>query len=80
MTDDERITKILQHQGDAQKAAEERLEDMYLRFSKDMDGDESAWDGYQGESAYCGCDTCLVREILTAAWDHLMRAAALELT
>ena len=26
---------------------------------------------------YCGCDTCIVREVLDAAWPHLLAAAQL---
>lgn len=63
----------------AQRAAEARLRDVTDRYWAEQDGeDESAWDGFDGIAPYCGCDTCLVREVLFAAWPHMLEAAKLE--
>lgn len=52
----------------AQRAAEARLFDC-------MDGlyDDEAGDSAVG--AFCGCYTCIVREVLDAAWPWLYEAA-----
>jgi hypothetical protein len=77
MTEDEIDRAIGDAETRAQRAAELRLMDAYERFGREMDDDDEAWDGWEG-GAYCGCDTCLVREVLTAAWPDLRRAARLE--
>lgn len=79
MTDDEKTKAVLELQAEAQKAAEKRVNDMFHRFHLEMEGDETAWDDYKGMGAYCGCETCLVREILGAAWPYLWKAAELVL-
>lgn len=78
MTDEERIAAIHEAEKAAQQAAEQRLFDVNDRFGREMDDDETAWDDFDGVAPYCGCDTCLVREILSAAWPHLERAALLD--
>lgn len=62
----------------AQRAAEARLRDVETRYYAEQEGDNDAWDDYEGDAPYCGCDTCLVREILHAAWPHLLELARLE--
>lgn len=65
---------------EAQRAAEKRLEvanewlwlDEEGEFAGDHDG---ARVGPELAGPYCGCDTCLVREVLDAAWPHLYRLA-----
>lgn len=32
----------------------------------------------EGGEGYCGCETCVVREVLTGAWPHLRLAARAE--
>lgn len=53
---------------DAQRAAEDRLELCY----EDMDR-EYGGDGPDPETAFCGCTTCVVREVLTAAYPILRK-------
>lgn len=43
---------------EAQAAAEARLETIYSHEEEDS----------PVEFSFCGCETCLVREVLTAAW------------
>lgn len=52
----------------AQDAAERRLE-----IAREHLFDDGEGEGLSGP--YCGCETCLVREILDAAWPHLYRLA-----
>jgi hypothetical protein len=52
----------------AQKAAEHRL--MIAGESLYDDGPSDGLD-----APYCGCDTCIVREVITAAWPHLYALA-----
>lgn len=55
----------------AQRAAELRLAEAGDRWHAEQDGaDLDVWDGFPG-GAFCGCDTCVVREVLDAAWPHL---------
>lgn len=52
----------------AQRAAEARLLDC-------MDGIDDEDAGDSAVAAFCGCDTCIVREVLDAAWPWLFEAA-----
>lgn len=54
----------------AQKAAETRLHMVQDDLWRSEEDEE-----FEPESAYCGCDTCLVREILEAAWPYLYHIA-----
>lgn len=65
---------IDEHVAAAQRAGEERL-----NVISDY---EEAWEGGrlpEGENPacapFCGCVTCVVREVLDAAWPHLIAAA-----
>jgi len=52
----------------AQRASEARLDDCF----------EGIYDPDYGDSAvgaFCGCNTCIVREVLDAAWPWLYQAA-----
>jgi hypothetical protein len=62
----------------AQQAAEARMRDVTDRFWAEEEGDDEAWAGFDAIAPYCGCDTCLVREVLYGAWPHLLEAARLE--
>lgn len=62
----------------AQRAAEARLRDVVDRFWAEEEGADDAWEGFEGSAPYCGCDTCLVREILDGAWPILLEAARIE--
>lgn len=62
----------------AQTAAEERL----AACQEVLFGDENGigTDVESGASGpFCGCDTCVVREVLDAAWPHMLELARLEL-
>ena len=63
----------------AQQAAEKRL--AYCNFLLYEEEDPEPWEGEVSEpvGAYCGCDTCVVREVLDAAWPHLLEVAKTEL-
>jgi hypothetical protein len=60
------------YRNQAQKAAELHLE--VLDGLEYLDSDSPAISALQGESTaygpYCGCQTCVVREILYAAWPY----------
>ena len=63
----------------AQRAAEIRLaaaSDMLFHDEEgEPDGqDHPEWD--EISAPYCGCDTCIVREVIDAAWPYLKRLAA----
>lgn len=65
---------------EAQRAAEARLtaanEWLWLDEEGEYAGDhDDAREGAELAGPYCGCDTCLVREVLDAAWPHLYRMA-----
>ena len=57
----------------AQRAAELRL----------IEAEQDMWESIEREDAgehktagwFCGCDTCIVREVLDAAWPYLYRLA-----
>ena len=55
----------------AQEAAEKRLE-----HCMDELYDESLVDSCECSAPFCGCSTCLVREIIDAAWPYLKELAA----
>jgi hypothetical protein len=66
------------HLEDAQKAAERRLAICREVEWADQaeDGDYDAIEGVDElAGAFCGCDTCVVREVLDAAWPHLLLEA-----
>ena len=52
----------------AQDAAEKRLMEAWDNWNDENDGATLT-------GPFCGCDTCVVREILHAAWPHLYRLA-----
>lgn len=56
----------------AQRAAEARLE----LADNDLDNEPGTQDDLAGP--YCGCYTCVIREVLDAAWPHLAEAAVQE--
>ena len=62
----------------AQEAAEARLAYRQAQLYEDEDPAELA-EGDEGPSApFCGCETCIVREVLDAAWPYLREIARLE--
>lgn len=64
---------------DAQRAAEQRLAACNEHLWAEESGEEP--DGpYPAVGPYCGCDTCVVREVLDAAWPVLLAAAREEAT
>lgn len=70
-------TKIEDLAQKAQRAAEVRLHEAMDRYWASEEGDDTAWDDWDG-APYDGCDTCLVREVLQGAWPILLEAAQLE--
>lgn len=60
----------------AQHAAEERLAACQEALFAEEMGDAVAPSPAVGP--YCGCDTCMVREILDAAWPHMLELARLQ--
>lgn len=74
------LERAAQHAGERRYAfAQEQLyadeaedPDTYLEgLARDYPGERLA-------GPFCGCDTCIVREVLDAAWPHLLEAARLE--
>jgi hypothetical protein len=62
------VEEIRKIEVNAQKAAEARLFDCM----------EGVFDEEMGESAigpFCGCNTCIVREVIDAAWPWLYQLA-----
>lgn len=74
---DEMEEELRRLESEAQRAAEARVNDLEDRFHAEMDGDDDAWDGFEGAAPYCGCTTCLVREVLFAAWPFLQQAGVI---
>lgn len=62
----------------AQKAAEERLNAAYEQLWSEEDGDVPREDSPEWDAVgpFCGCETCIVREVLDAAWPYLKQLAA----
>lgn len=53
---------------EAQQAAEEHLRRCYEALDDETEGSEVDWDAIGVQAPFCGCDTCVVREVLTAVW------------
>lgn len=78
--DEEQIERSIsaqaEHEALAQRAAEEHLaacqEAMYATEGID---DPQDWPESPSIGPFCGCDTCVVRETLHAAWPHVIDAA-----
>ena len=71
------LIQTLQHQ--AQRAAEERLAACTEMLWHEEEGgdlydrDHPEWDDIS--APYCGCDTCIAREVLDAAWPFMSALA-----
>lgn len=65
MSDPENVFRLEQN---AQRAAEARLWDCFEGLYDDEAGDSAV-------GAFCGCYTCIVREVLDSAWPWLYQAA-----
>lgn len=55
----------------AQRSAEERL----AVATAVLFDDEDQLASVELAAPYCGCDTCVVREVISAAWPYLYRLA-----
>lgn len=66
------LDEIMNLEREAQKAAEQRLSDAHERFYAEQEDGLDVWEGWEG-GAFCGCDTCIVREVIDAAWPYLER-------
>lgn len=62
------VDEIYRLSQNAQKSAEARLLDCFDGLYDDEAGDSAV-------GAFCGCNTCIVREVLDAAWPWLYEAA-----
>jgi hypothetical protein len=63
----------------AQRSAEERLHlaaDLLFEENDGLADEHPAYAVLAGP--YCGCDTCVVREVLDAAWPFLKQIALME--
>jgi hypothetical protein len=56
----------------AHKAACDRLTQLWEAWDAEQEGYDAEWPENAG--AFCGCQDCEVREVLTAAWDTLAEA------
>jgi hypothetical protein len=65
MSDLDDIERLSQN---AQRAAEARLFDCFDGLYDDESGDSAV-------GPFCGCYTCIVREVLDAAWPWMFQAA-----
>lgn len=66
------------HEAAAQRAGEERLAYCQAQLYEDENPDPPApapGEGQEPCAPFCGCDTCIVREVLDAAWPHLLELA-----
>ena len=52
----------------AQEAADKRLMEAWEFYNEEGDGRTLA-------GVFCGCETCVIREVLHAAWPYLYRLA-----
>ena len=62
----------------AQRSAEERLSLATDMLFNEDDDNHPAYSVLAGP--YCGCDTCVVREVLDAAWAFMRELALMEET
>lgn len=59
----------------AQEVAEQRLVDATESMWEDLDEEYVAKNAHNLAGWFCGCDTCIVREVLDAAWPYLYQLA-----
>lgn len=63
----------------AQAAGEDRLAYCQSQLYEDENPDEppapAAGEGQEPCAPFCGCDTCIVREVLDAAWPFMLELA-----
>lgn len=64
-----RMAMYFDYGKEAQQAAEAHLDAIY-EYEREVGGDDSPSIG-----AWCGCQTCIIREVLFAAWPSLRDAA-----
>lgn len=72
--------RIGRAQHDAQQAGERRYAFASEMLDLEPDSDEEAelfarFPGEELAAPFCGCDTCVVREILDAAWEPMFETA-----
>ena len=78
MMDNEQVVRRLEQLADrAGRAAEARIE----RALCELHGHEDEYDGDGSETfaPFCGCMTCVIREVLDAAYPYLKEAARIEI-
>jgi hypothetical protein len=74
-TEDKIGAEIYRLEQAAQRDAERRLGALMELVYEDAEYDDPRWDGIEQAGPFCGCDTCQIRETLSAAWPHLLEAA-----
>jgi hypothetical protein len=65
----------MNYEQEAQRAAEERLAACNEHFWAEESGEQPPEGPYPACGPYDACDTCIVREVLDAAWPYLLRLA-----
>ena len=63
---------MIDHGLEAHRAAEAHLEACWEALDAESEGEVVDWPDIL--APFCGCRTCEVREVLHAAWPHMMRA------
>lgn len=71
MSDDEEIHRIFGLEQQAQKAAEARI----MACMDELHDDDGETMETVAVAPFCGCYTCIVREIIDAAWPALYEIA-----
>jgi hypothetical protein len=71
---EEQIDDLIALEKRAQRAAEQRF-DIAMDSVYAEEEYEDQYESLELAGAFCGCTTCIVREILDAAWPHLYEMA-----
>jgi len=69
---DEMIDDLIAIEKRAQRAGEQRFD---MAMDSVYSEDEDAYENLELAGPFCGCTTCVVREILDAAWPHMYEMA-----
>lgn len=69
---EEQMDDLIALEKRAQRAAEHRFD---MAMDSVYSEDDDVYDNLELAGPFCGCTTCIVREILDAAWPHLYEMA-----